>query len=123
MLPTVLVVVPLRPESQITVANAFNVITALDQLALDKALTNHASEIRAVLTNGTIGFDATSIAKLPNLELIGALGAGYENIARDAAQASGIVVVKGNASQSAGATAHRGLLVIEGTRQRAAVSR
>jgi len=95
MLPTVLVVVPLRPESQITVANAFNVITALDQLALDKALTNHASEIRAVLTNGTIGFDATSIAKLPNLELIGALGAGYENIARDAAQASGIVVVNG----------------------------
>ncbi|MEA3123917.1 MAG: hypothetical protein QOD67_936, partial [Caballeronia sp.] len=34
-------------------------------------------------------------AKLPNLELIGALGAGYENIARDAAQARGITVVNG----------------------------
>src|SRR6202030_1654223 len=30
-----------------------------------------------------------------NLELIGALGAGYENIARDAAQARGIVVMNG----------------------------
>src|SRR6266851_4554435 len=65
------------------------------QPALDQALTHHADEIRAVLTNGAIGFDATSIARLPNLELIGALGAGYENIARDAAQASGIVVVNG----------------------------
>jgi hypothetical protein len=37
MLPTVLVLVPLRPESQTTVANAFNVITALDQTALDQA--------------------------------------------------------------------------------------
>jgi lactate dehydrogenase-like 2-hydroxyacid dehydrogenase len=95
MLPTVLVLVPLRPESQTTVANAFNVVTALDQSAIDQALADHADEIRAVLTNGTIGIDAASVAKLPNLELIGALGAGYENIARDAAQARGITVVNG----------------------------
>ncbi len=95
MLPTVLVLVPLRPENQASIAHSFNAITALDQAALDQALTHHADEIRAVLTNGTIGFDANSIARLLNLELIGALGAGYENIAREAAQARGIVVVNG----------------------------
>src|ERR1700709_785868 len=92
---TVIILVPLRPENQICVSHAFNAITALDQAALDKALDDHADKIRAVLTNGTIGIDAASIAKLPNLELIGALGAGYENIARDAAQARGITVVNG----------------------------
>src|ERR1700709_29595 len=92
---TVIILVPLRPENQICVSHAFNAITALDQSALDQSLADHADTIRAVLTNGTIGIDAASIAKLPNLELIGALGAGYENIARDAAQARGIVVVNG----------------------------
>jgi lactate dehydrogenase-like 2-hydroxyacid dehydrogenase len=95
MLLTVLVFVPLRPESVATVSSAFNVITALDQPAIDRALADHADEIRAVLTNGTIGIDAATIAKLPKLELIGALGAGYENIARNAAKARGIVVVNG----------------------------
>jgi lactate dehydrogenase-like 2-hydroxyacid dehydrogenase len=95
MLPTVLVIVPLRPENHASVCAAFNVITALDAPALEAALAAHGNEIRAVLTNGTIGLNAASIAKLPNLELIGALGAGYENIARDAAQARGIVVING----------------------------
>jgi lactate dehydrogenase-like 2-hydroxyacid dehydrogenase len=95
MLPTVLVIVPLRPENHASVCAAFNVITALDAPALEAALADHGNEIRAVLTNGTIGLNAASIAKLPNLELIGALGAGYENIARDAAQARGIVVING----------------------------
>src|SRR5580658_712062 len=95
MAPTVLVIVPLRPENHASVCAAFNVITALDAPALEAALADHGNEIRAVLTNGTIGLNAASIAKLPNLELIGALGAGYENIARDAAQARGIVVING----------------------------
>jgi lactate dehydrogenase-like 2-hydroxyacid dehydrogenase len=95
MPPTVLVIVPLRPENHASISAAFNVITALDTPALEAALADHGNEIRAVLTNGTIGLNAASIAKLPNLELIGALGAGYENIARDAAQARGIVVTNG----------------------------
>ena len=95
MPPTVLVIVPLRPENQASVCAAFNVITALDAPALETALADHGNEIRAVLTNGTIGLNAASIARLPNLELIGALGAGYENIARDAAQARSIVVING----------------------------
>src|SRR5471032_3227136 len=96
MRPTVLVLVPLRPENQTTVSHSFNIITALDQSTIDQALADHADEIQAVLTNGTIGIDAASIAKLLKLELIGALGAGYENIARDAAQARGITVVNGS---------------------------
>ena len=123
MLPTVLVLVPLRPENQTSIAQSFNAITALDQAALDRALTHHADEIRAVLTNGTIGFDANSIAKLPNLELIGALGAGYENIARDAAQARGIVVVNGAGTNDDCVADHAFALLLGVVRQIPALDR
>jgi lactate dehydrogenase-like 2-hydroxyacid dehydrogenase len=123
MLPTVLVLVPLRPENQTSIAQSFNAITALDQAALDQALTHHADEIRAVLTNGTIGFDANSIARLPNLELIGALGAGYENIARDAAQARGIVVVNGAGTNDDCVADHAFALLLGVVRQIPALDR
>src|ERR1700710_2737470 len=123
MLPTVLVLVPLRPENQIRVSHAFNAITALDQAALDKALDDHADKIRAVLTNGTIGIDAASIAKLPNLELIGALGAGYENIARDAAQARGITVVNGAGTNDDCVADHAFALLLGTVRQIPALDR
>jgi lactate dehydrogenase-like 2-hydroxyacid dehydrogenase len=123
MLPTVLVLIPLRPESQTSIAHSFNVITALYQAALDQAFTHHANEIRAVLTNGVIGFDANSIARLPNLELIGALGAGYENIARDAAQARGIVVVNGAGTNENCVADHAFALLLGVVRQIPALDR
>jgi lactate dehydrogenase-like 2-hydroxyacid dehydrogenase len=104
-------------------AHSFNVMTALDQPALDQALTHHANEIRAVLTNGVIGFDANSIARLPNLELIGALGAGYENIARDAAQARGIVVVNGAGTNDNCVADHAFALLLGVVRQIPALDR
>jgi lactate dehydrogenase-like 2-hydroxyacid dehydrogenase len=123
MRPTVLVLVPLRPESQTTVSHSFDIITALDQSTIDQALADHADEIRAVLTNGTIGIDAASIAKLPKLELIGALGAGYENIARDAARARGIVVVNGAGTNDDCVADHAFALLLGVVRQIPALDR
>ncbi|KQR79724.1 hydroxyacid dehydrogenase [Burkholderia sp. Leaf177] len=117
MLTTVLVLIPLQTESHATVSRAFNVITALDQPALDTALTHHADKIRAVLTNGTVGIDASAIARLPKLELIGALGAGYENIDREAAKARGIEVVNGTGTNDDCVADHAFALLLGVVRQ------
>ena len=123
MLPTVLVLIQLQPESHATLSKAFNLITALDQSALDHALTQHADAIRAVLTNGTVGLTKSVSARLPNLELIGALGAGYENIDRNAAQARGITVVNGAGTNDDCVADHAFALLLGAVRQIPALDR
>jgi D-3-phosphoglycerate dehydrogenase len=95
MLPTLLVLIPLAVENRAPISATFDVVDAPDPDSREQAIAGHGERIRAVLTNGTTGIAASDIERLPNLELIGALGAGYENIARDAAKARGIVVVNG----------------------------
>ncbi len=70
--------------------------------ALHMAVENHAeiiatrgAEFRGVLTFGTLGFSAADIARMPNLEIICAIGAGYENIDVATARARGIAVTHG----------------------------
>ncbi|SAL30212.1 2-hydroxyacid dehydrogenase [Caballeronia humi] len=93
--PTLLVLIPLTSENRALIGAFFGIVDASDSSSRDEAIAAHGENVRAVLTNGTIGISATDIGRLPHLELIGALGAGYENIARDAAKARGIVVVNG----------------------------
>jgi D-3-phosphoglycerate dehydrogenase len=50
------------------------------------------ASLRAVVTNGSIGLDATGMARLPQLEIVLTFGAGYENVDVAAAHARGIVV-------------------------------
>lgn len=49
-------------------------------------------ELRFVLTSGSRGLTAAEIASYPKLEMVSALGAGYENIDLAAARARGLVV-------------------------------
>jgi lactate dehydrogenase-like 2-hydroxyacid dehydrogenase len=51
--------------------------------------------LRAVLTNGATGFTAAEMDALPELEIICAIGVGYENIDVAAARARGITVTYG----------------------------
>ena len=60
-----------------------------------KAVATHGARFRAVLTIGSTGLTAAEIAAMPAVELVCALGAGYENIAYDAAKARGIVIANG----------------------------
>lgn len=123
MKPTVLVLVPLRPESQDAVSAAFTMITALDAGSQGQAFATHGQAIRAVLTNGTIGLDAATIEKLPHLELICALGAGYENVDRQAAKARGIVVVNGAGTNDDCVADHAFALLLAAVRQIPALDR
>ena len=61
--------------------------------ALDGWLAQRAAEARAVLTHsGGVPVDAALIARLPALEVVVNLGAGYESIDLDAARARGVAV-------------------------------
>jgi D-3-phosphoglycerate dehydrogenase len=71
------------------------VVYAPDAAARAAALDAHGKTIRAVLTNGTTGLAAADIDRMPQLELLSALGAGYENLAVDHARSRGIVLVNG----------------------------
>jgi lactate dehydrogenase-like 2-hydroxyacid dehydrogenase len=95
MLPTLLALIPLTSESRASIGASFDIIDAHDPASRDETFAAHGERVRAVLTNGSTGISAADIERLPHLELIGALGAGYENIARDAAKARGIVVANG----------------------------
>jgi len=77
-----------------------------------RAVRAHGPDIRAVLTRGTTGFSAEDIAALPNLEIICALGAGYENIDVQAAAARGIVVANGPGLNAATVADHAMALLL-----------
>ena len=79
------------PESVLTalsvVYEVLNCPTFSDREAFYQ--TSH-NDVVAVLTNGTQGIKAAEIDKLPNLKIIGAFGAGFENIDVKAASAKGL---------------------------------
>ncbi|MDR5749196.1 MULTISPECIES: 2-hydroxyacid dehydrogenase [unclassified Caballeronia] len=116
MPPTLLVLIPLVVENRASISAAFDLVDASDPASRDHAIATHGERIRAVLTNGTTGIAASDIERLPNLELIGALGAGYENIARDAAKARGIVVVNGAGTNDSCVADHAFALLLAAVR-------
>ncbi|MBO9651751.1 MAG: 2-hydroxyacid dehydrogenase [Variovorax sp.] len=59
------------------------------------AIAEHGAKYRAVLTIGVVGLTAEEMAAMPKLELVCAMGAGYELIALEAARSRGIVTANG----------------------------
>ena len=78
----------------------------------DRMPGSRAAEIRAVLTNGSSGFSAAQIAALPALEIICALGAGYEKIDLAAASARGITVTNGAGTNDVAVADHAMMLLL-----------
>ena len=95
MKPSLLVLIPLSDASRASVEAAFDVIHAPEPARREAAIATHGAGIRVVLTNGTTGLTAAEIDRMPRLELLSALGAGYENLAVDHARSRGIVLVNG----------------------------
>ncbi len=68
--------------------------------------------IRAVITNGTTGIDAQTMAALPDLEIVCVFSAGYERVDVEAAGARGIAVTHGPGVNAASAADHAiGLMI------------
>jgi len=90
-----LLLVPIATEHKQLLLAQFNVIEALDPPSRAAAIAAHAGSIELVLTNGSVGFTAAEITALPQLKLLAAQGAGYENLDVAAAQARGVLVCNG----------------------------
>lgn len=93
-------------------SHGFRLIVALDPEARARAIREHASEIRAVLTRGSTGFTADEMAALPNLEVVSCLGVGFENVDLEAAEAKGIVVTNGPGANATSVADHAMALLL-----------
>ncbi|WP_321813625.1 MULTISPECIES: 2-hydroxyacid dehydrogenase [unclassified Paraburkholderia] len=90
-----LVLIPLTEADLAALAQHFDVHYAPDATQREAAVAQLGGTVRAVLTNGTTGLSAAEIDAMPALELVAALGAGYENIALDHARSRGIALCNG----------------------------
>lgn len=90
-----LVLHSVSPLHQAQISAVYDLVYASTAAERTAAIATQGERFRAVLTIGSTGLTAQEIAMMPALELVCALGAGYENIALDAARARGIVVANG----------------------------
>lgn len=81
-----------------------------------QAVEQNGKRIRAVLTNGSTGLDASVIAALPKLDIICALGAGYENIDVSAAKARNIIITHGPGTNDTSVADHAMALLMASAR-------
>lgn len=102
-----LVLIELTPHNRARFeAAGFRVHLALTPAERAAKIIELSGGIRAVLTNGSTGLRADEIATLTRLEIVCALGAGYENIDLAAARARGIVVTNGAGTNDASVADH-----------------
>ena len=90
-----LVLNSLSSAHQAQIAAVYDVCYAPTPSERAAAIAAKGASFRAVLTIGVIGLTAEEIAAMPKLELVCAMGAGYEGIAVAAARERGIVVANG----------------------------
>ncbi len=95
MKPALLVLIQLEPDHLALVSEHYDVRYAPTAAERDDVIATHGKTFRAVLTNGTTGLTAAEIGVMPELELVCALGAGYENIDIAACKTRGIAVGNG----------------------------
>ena len=92
---TLLLLVAIADEHKALLLDRFRVIEATTPPERAAAIAAHGDAIELVLTNGATGFRADEMAACPNLKLLAAQGAGYENLDLAAARARGVLVCNG----------------------------
>ena len=95
MKPTLLVLVKLLDSTLEIIRREYNLIYEYDPARRSQAIEEHAPQIQAVLTNGIVGLTAQEMQKMPRLELVCTVGAGYDRLDVDYAHAHGIVAANG----------------------------
>jgi D-3-phosphoglycerate dehydrogenase len=95
MKPFLLILIHQNDASRALIEATFDVVYAPDSAQRATAIAQHGHAVRAVLTNGSTGLTAAEIDRMPQLELVSVLGAGYENVAVDHARARKIAVASG----------------------------
>lgn len=93
--PVLLVLHVLSPAHLAQLAEHFEVINAPESALAAQVIAKDGPRIEVVLTIGAIGLSAAQMDAMPQLRMVGALGAGYENIDVAYAKARGIAVSNG----------------------------
>ena len=114
--PVLLILHVLAPEHRAQLAAHFEVLYAPDRTQCAQAIAAHGARIAAVLTIGAIGLSAAQMQAMPQLRMVGALGAGYENIDVAHAKAHGIVVSNGAGTNDSCVADHAFGLVVAAVR-------
>lgn len=95
MKPALLILIQLDSEHLARIGEHYAIRYAPTTAGRVAEIATHGPTFRAVLTNGTTGLTADEIDAMPELELVCALGAGYENIDMVHARTRGIAVGNG----------------------------
>ena len=95
MKPVLLALTFLSEAHCAQLSRSFELLYAPDAAQASAAIAAQGARITAVLTIGSTGLSTAQIDALPQLSLVCALGAGYENVAVQHAKARGIVVATG----------------------------
>ncbi|AJP59377.1 hydroxyacid dehydrogenase [Pandoraea vervacti] len=85
----------MHPEQLSELQTRFEVIYRPSHHPTPEGWGAEGQRARFVLTNGARGMSAAELAHLPNVELVSALGAGFENLDVPAMRARNIVAVNG----------------------------
>ncbi|MBN4664473.1 2-hydroxyacid dehydrogenase [Pandoraea nosoerga] len=100
-LPPLLVLIPLHSEQLAELRPHFDVVYRPGHQPVPEGWGAEGERARFVLTNGARGLSAAELAHLPNVELVCALGAGYENLDLAAMRARQIAAVNGAGANAA----------------------
>lgn len=85
--------------------------------AAEAALQQHAARVQVVLTIGSVGLSAVQMDQLPALQLVCALGAGYEKVDVAHARTRGIATGNGAGTNDSCVADHTLALVLASVRQ------
>ena len=92
MKPVLLAITVLTDGHRAQIAQSFELLYAPEPAQAFEAIARHGARVQAVLTIGSIGLSAAQMDALPQLQLVCALGAGYENIDLAHARGRGIAL-------------------------------
>lgn len=107
-----LVIIDISPDARRRLESLDFEVHPAGSLGGRAAAVGEVPHVRAVLTNGSLGLTAEELAALPDVELICAIGAGYETIAVDAATARGIAVTNGAGTNATAVADHAMTLLL-----------
>jgi len=94
-LPSLLVLIPMHPEQLSALQTHFDVAYHPSYHPAPQGWGPDGERARFVLTHGARGLSAAELSHLPNVALVSALGAGYENLDVAAMRSRNIVAVNG----------------------------
>jgi lactate dehydrogenase-like 2-hydroxyacid dehydrogenase len=117
MKPALLILNHLEPAHLALIAEHYDVRYAPTAAERATEVATHGKTFRAVLTIGSIGLTAKEIDAMPALELVCAMGAGYENIDTAKCRERGIAVGNGAGTNDSCVADHAMALLLASVRR------